>query len=280
MGFRRLVRCLVPLPAVLVLTLTACGRPHHLTQSQATGRAKITAKPNAIPVIHVVVALCDNKYQGIVPVPARIGNGDDLIDNLYWGADYGVKSYFRRLKDWKLVQSVKNPAPKILERVIFRKSSGGAVLVADAYRGREIKAATEDFVSFAGGANPLTLNVQGKELTAGGGADMLVYVGHDGLMNFQLSSTAKHQDARTRKVAILSCKSREFFAPAVQAAGAEPLLWTKSLMAPEAYVLEAAVQSFLKHENGPHATERAAAAYAKHQNCSVRAARTVFASGF
>lgn len=277
MGGCRLVCALAPL---LVVSLSGCGKPQHLAASLPLAGAGITAKPNPVPVIHVVVALCDNKYQGIVPVPARIGNGDDLIDNLYWGADLGVKSYFRRLKDWKLVQSVKDPAPKILERVIFRKSKGGAILVADAYRGREIKAATEDFMSFAAGASPLTLSVLGKELSGGGGADMLVYVGHDGLMNFQLSSTAKHQDARTRKVAILCCKSQQFFGPSVQAAGAEPLLWTKSLMAPEAYVLEAAVQSFLKHENGSRAVERASAAYAKYQHCSVRAARTVFASGF
>ena len=31
--------------------------------------------------IHVFVALCDNKYQGIVPVPPKIGNGQDLNNN-------------------------------------------------------------------------------------------------------------------------------------------------------------------------------------------------------
>src|SRR5213596_1995295 len=36
-------------------------------------------------VAHVLVALADNKYQGIVPVPAAIGNGDDPVRNLYWG---------------------------------------------------------------------------------------------------------------------------------------------------------------------------------------------------
>lgn len=33
--------------------------------------------------IHVLVALCDNKYQGIVPVPEKIGNGQDPDQNLY-----------------------------------------------------------------------------------------------------------------------------------------------------------------------------------------------------
>jgi len=44
-------------------------------------------------VIHVLVALCDNKYQKIVPVPQAIGNGQDPKNNLYWGAAYGFKTY-------------------------------------------------------------------------------------------------------------------------------------------------------------------------------------------
>jgi hypothetical protein len=34
-------------------------------------------------VAHVIVALCDNEYQGIVPAPKAIGNGDDPHNNLY-----------------------------------------------------------------------------------------------------------------------------------------------------------------------------------------------------
>ena len=33
--------------------------------------------------IHVFVALCDNENQGIVKVPAVIGNGQDARNNLY-----------------------------------------------------------------------------------------------------------------------------------------------------------------------------------------------------
>ncbi len=32
--------------------------------------------------IYIYVALCDNKYQGIVPVPAKIGNGQDPNNKL------------------------------------------------------------------------------------------------------------------------------------------------------------------------------------------------------
>ncbi len=53
---------------------------------------------------YTVVALCDNKFQGIVPVPAGIGNGDSPRTNLYWGCGYGVSTYFKKSKDWVLIK--------------------------------------------------------------------------------------------------------------------------------------------------------------------------------
>ncbi len=52
------------------------------------------SQPPATPprTIHVIVALRDNASQGIVPVPAALGNGDDPARNLYWGARYGVRA--------------------------------------------------------------------------------------------------------------------------------------------------------------------------------------------
>jgi hypothetical protein len=85
--------------------------------------------------IHVFVALADNEHQGIVPVPARIGNGMDPEHNLYWGAAAGVKTFFTRSADWSLGQCVEKPKPAILERCIFKHRRRDVYLVADAYRG-------------------------------------------------------------------------------------------------------------------------------------------------
>ncbi|MFQ1017926.1 hypothetical protein [Gilliamella sp. BG7] len=57
-------------------------------------------------VIHVLVALCDNKYQKIAPVPKAIGNGQDPKNNLYWGAAYGFKTYFSKQKSGKLYKLI------------------------------------------------------------------------------------------------------------------------------------------------------------------------------
>ncbi len=70
--------------------------------------------------IHVFVALCDNLNQGIVPVPAKLGNGQCTKSNLYWDTLYGVRGYFKRIKDWILVSTALNPEPNILERILFK----------------------------------------------------------------------------------------------------------------------------------------------------------------
>src|ERR1700738_4806316 len=85
--------------------------------------------------IHVFVALADNQYQGIVPVPAKLGNGEDPEHNLYWGSAYGVKTFFARSADWLLLSCSARPKAEILERCIFKHSKTNTYMVADAYRG-------------------------------------------------------------------------------------------------------------------------------------------------
>src|SRR5204862_4069337 len=71
---------------------------HADAASGARAQARMTADALAGKpiVVHVVVALCDNAHQGIVPVPKRLGDGRDPASNLYWGARYGVRSYLSR----------------------------------------------------------------------------------------------------------------------------------------------------------------------------------------
>jgi len=55
-----------------------------------------SVEESGIKTIHVFVALCDNKYQGITRVSAALGNGQNLNTNLYWGALYGIRTYFKK----------------------------------------------------------------------------------------------------------------------------------------------------------------------------------------
>lgn len=235
-------------------------------------------------LIHVVVALCDNQYQGIVPVPEDIGNGDDPAKNLYWGAGYGVKNHFRKAREWSLLSDVVNPKTAVLERVIYKHREKNVYLVADAYRGREIRQSTMDFLSFAAGRNIESVEVNTgtsrETLYIGGGADLIAYVGHDGLMDFTLPAGPTPVDARKREAVILACISSKYFAQPLRRTGAAPLLWTTGLMAPEAYVLKAAVDGWMLNESGEQIRKRAAEAYHKYQKCGMRGALNLFASGW
>jgi len=237
-----------------------------------------------VRVVHVFVALADNDNQGIVKVPRALGNGEDPQRNLYWGAAYGVKTFLQRSQEWQLVATVSAPRAAVLERVVFRHRRRPVYLVADAYRGREIKTATTEFLAAAGGAMPqavlVTAGSEEIRLAAGGEAQVLAYIGHNGLMDFSLPAQPTRKNEGLRKVIILACASKPYFAEAVRATGAEPLLWTTNLMAPEAYTLKAALEGWMAGEPAAQVRERAAIAYDRYQKCGVKAARRLFTSGW
>jgi hypothetical protein len=238
------------------------------------------AKRNSGKLIHVLVALCDNQSQGIVPVPARIGNGDDPGNNLYWGARFGVKAFFKRAGDWRLIAEARNPRAEILERLVFKHQTKNVHLVADAYRGREIKRCVADFFEFSAGRAVERINANSIELYASGGADLVAYVGHDGLMDFSLDSYPQKTDDRQRDVVMLACVSKRYFSEPLRKTGARPLLWTTGLMAPEAYVLKAAIDGWVLNEDGEGTRRRAAAAYNQYQRCGMNAALKLFSTGW
>jgi hypothetical protein len=230
--------------------------------------------------IHVIVALCDNENQGIAPVPARLGNGLDLKGNLYWGASAGLKTYFSRSSDWRLEVSFKNPAPMVLERCVFKHRGRSVYLVADAYRGDSIKSAIRQFLYYSSGRSGFTVSANGIEIDTGGRADLIAYVGHNGLMDFNLSRYPARLDNRQRKVIIISCLSRKYFKGAIKLAGAYPVLWTNGLLAAEAYTLKGALDGYIRGEPDRSIRDRAAQAYNRYQHCGMRAARNLFTSGW
>ena len=143
-----------------------------------------TDKP--IKTIHIFVALCDNANQGIVPVPSKLGNGQNPKNNLYWGALYGVKTYFKNSKDWSLVKIIESNNPMILERLLFKHKNSNTFILADAYDGKYIKQTTIDFLEATAGRNKASISYYDIKLQFGGKSELLAYVGHDGLMEFNV----------------------------------------------------------------------------------------------
>ena len=239
-------------------------------------------------VAHVVVALCDNKSQGIQPVPAFLGNGQDLKDNLYWGASLGVRSFFTRKAGWRRI-AYDGPKPEgVLERIVLTRTlnrpasdSVRVYIVADAWDGSKIRSSIETFLKMSAGRLNETVTFDEDErkvsLAVGHDAHAIAYVGHNGLMDFTIPPIAKPAEDNSPKAAIvLACRSRFYFESRLTRLGVYPLLLTNGLMCPEAYTLDAALRTWFTGGDADAVRESAAAAYHRHQDCGLRAARWLF----
>src|SRR5262245_22434175 len=97
---------------------TAASPPVSAAPSASASQTRMTVDVAAGRpiVVHVVVALCDNEHQGIVPVPKSLGQGRNPASNLYWGARYGVRTFLAREAGWKPREVARPADARILER--------------------------------------------------------------------------------------------------------------------------------------------------------------------
>ncbi len=74
-------------------------------------------------------------------------------------------------------------------------------MVADAYRGSEIREAILDFFDAAAGDSAETIVVlpSAERLTIRGGANLVAYVGHDGLMDFKLPIDPQEEERNSSR---------------------------------------------------------------------------------
>lgn len=227
--------------------------------------------------VHTIVALCDNLNQRIYPVPINLGWGHRPDSNLYWGAMYGIKTFFKNSPNWIFISEEKNISKNILRRAIFKHKDSDTFMIADAYLGKSIKLSIEDFASYSSGENggEIKTTYQDKEytLSIGGNADLITYVGHNALMDFSFDKKINTPEENKKDIMILACLSKAYFSKVIEKTKAHPVLLTKSKMAPEGYVLEAAINAWIKNEDAIVASTKA---YAKYQKISDKAARSVF----
>lgn len=226
-------------------------------------------KPAPAPKrIHVVVALCDNDSQGIQKVGDRIGDGDRPDDNLYWGCSDGLREWFKKSPHWQITDVAKTdlettPDAKVLRTLTFEHKTTGAILTAEAWRGLNIYQATVRYFE--------------KLIDSGEKSpDLVAYIGHNGLMDFGVPKDLETINPKPKDTIVLCCISNRFFEKQLAARDITPVLMTDQLMYPGAFLLEAALEGWLRGESSEKIRDRAAAAYQKNQKISFRAARGIF----
>ena len=305
----RLARQAAVLLTVLACVLPACRKPARKAPTRAPAASRpARAAPTTRPVrpgpqqdsagarfdpdakfVHVFVALCDNKNQGIVKVPAALGNGQDPDGNLYWGAMYGLRTFFRKSTDWRELKAPTAPASKaVLDRVVFESADaldGPTYVIADAYDGARMTEALTDFFHSAAGRRTGTVEVTAGgvrlQLPAAGRADLVCFVGHNGLMDTPLADyPAYGGKINPPEAVVLACKSHAYFAGPLRKAKCSPLVTTTGLMAPEAYSLDAILRAWAAGKDADACRRAAALAYGEYQkDCSLPAAMRLFLAG-
>ena len=70
---------------------------------------------------------------------------------------------------------------------------------------------------------------------------MVVYLGHNGLMDFSLPFPEGGTAANDRAAMVLCCKSEAYFREPLERAGIQPLLLTTKLMYPGSFILKSAL---------------------------------------
>jgi hypothetical protein len=219
----------------------------------------ITAVQAVPKKVHLFVALCDNASQGIMPVPAKIGDGDKPAANLYWGCSDGVAGCFQGSKGWRLIRTEKPEDPRILERRFYQDAANTVELIAEAWRGREIAACLRAYE---------TALVSGEH-------DLCAYIGHNVLMEAEISPpTGKAK--KPCDAIVLCCQSEPYFRERLEKLGVRPVLLTRQLMYPGAFLLRESLPTWAQGKPLSEVRDRAVAAYAKNQKISVKSASSVF----
>ncbi len=229
----------------------------------------------------VVVPLCSNDQ--IDCGSAVAGRAGDLRTNLYWGAVFGARRFFdRKTSGWERVDVAQGAGA--LERAVYRRrvpaeawrAPADAVeqlVVLEAIHGDEIDRAVGRFFGAATGGARVRFHDGDRDRDEA--VHVVGYAGHNRLMDgLELPARARSEAALPSFV--LACYSESYFAGALDAAGSTSLVTTRSLMAPEGYVVDAAVKALGDNATSREVRDGVVRAYAKWQRLSFGRASPMF----
>jgi hypothetical protein len=236
-------------------------------------------------VIHVIVPLCSNDQIDCgSPAAGLAGN---LRTNLYWGALFGHRRFFdRNQSEFTRIDVARGKGP-LLERAVYRRMSAAAetndvegkvveqIVVLDAYHGDSIDKAVDMFWHRATEGGMVHFRDGDKDRAER--VSVVGYAGHNRLMDGIRLPDAPKDRAAAIPSFVLACDSEQYFGPALRAAGSETLVMTRTLMAPEGYVLDAVARAIGDHASQVQIRASAVKAYAKWQKLSESVAGTIFA---
>lgn len=240
---------------------------------------KISAKKPL--VVHAYIPLCDNIHQGIIPTSSSLGDGMNLKTNLYWATSGGTKAYFKKQNDWVLVYDAFDIDSNVLERLIFKKiyPNSTVYFVADAYRGDRMEVCVNDYLA-AISVNHLDtiLTSTTDTVLAAGHSDLIIFNGHNGVMDYINIKPWPNKTNKRTDIVMNSCVSYGYLQEEFMLAGGYPLVRSKSLLYPGAYVLEQIINDWVLGKDEKTICLNAGRTYCEKHDCG--AGTKVYQSGW
>jgi hypothetical protein len=234
-------------------------------------------------VLYVVVPLCSNEQ--INCGSAIAGRPAGLEHNVYWGASFGARRFFdRRGSGWEQVEVTRKDSV-FLERAVYRRRVPGApwglsapveqIVAIQAIHGDAIDTAVDHLHTTATSGGRITF--MDGEKRRDERIQIVGYAGHNRMMDGKTLPDLAPGARSPIPSFVLACKSEPYFSPLLKSAGSTPLVMTATLMAPEAYLIDAIARGIGENASPSELRSRAVGAYAKWQNLTPRQASSVFA---
>ena len=210
-------------------------------------------------VAEVHVPLCDNTI--IRCGNAKLGDGDSLEGNLLWTTTPGFGAWFtRRGNGWKRVAKHRETGdPNVLAIDVYRRkvstpaawrkrgvpASFELDLVIHAWRGKAIDTALAAYAKdVSGGAAREVVLDDKSTVRAGGAAQLVAWVGHNRLMDFDTAYAWPTPGAEAKGTIAIACHTAPYMETQMAGATRVPLLMTRDLLFANAAPLEAVVLAF------------------------------------
>jgi hypothetical protein len=298
-------RLLPALAALVLVSISNAGNaivsPPEQTWLSALAndvRADIAAGKPVVVQVHV--ALCDNAM--IRCGGNGRGDGDDLGRNLYWATSEGLVGWMNRPgSGWTpelRATGAMIDEPDVLEIRAWRRtlavpsawSRPGMPatfvvhVVGFAWRGAAIDRALAQYLGDLFDDRRRVVTVRGGDgqsvqLTAGGKARLVAWVGHNRLMDrapdWAGLARAEKMDFRKGTLAI-ACYSASYLRQKLPGPTRVPLLMTASLVMASSAAFESGVMAFLSGGDLKAIRERGAAGYAEGQHRPLALLRRAF----
>jgi hypothetical protein len=229
-------------------------------------------------VIEVFVPLCSDKKGGPCGKHPGAGDGNDLDENLYWGAVFGARRFLeRRGLGWTRTELTKGEGAE-LERATYHRTVSGSrwgtsgsvdvYLVLHAIQGDANRDALDHFRDVAANGGTVKFN-DGSALRE----ERVHVVGFMGrnplLVDGRAPTKPDLPEASASAGAIpsfsIGAYSRETLAPWLSTTGSRSLLLARGAMASEAYLLDAIARGVAENDTSWGIQKRETKSYGDFQ---------------